>query len=58
MAPRVESEARIAREVLKVFAGRFSCDAHLDVMFLSQEQESDLRRVCSPFYEAGVPRLR
>jgi hypothetical protein len=33
-----------------VFATQFSRSAQLDVIFVSPEQEADLRRVCKPFY--------
>jgi hypothetical protein len=28
-------------------------DAHLDIVFIREEQERDLRKVCRPFYEAA-----
>jgi hypothetical protein len=50
LAPLTSNDSAIAQHVGKVFASQFSRDAHLDVIFVSPEQEADLRRVCKPFY--------
>lgn len=34
------------------FAELFNRETHLDIIFLSLEQEEDLKTVCRPFYEA------
>ena len=36
-----------------IFAGRFRSDAHLDIIFIRDEQERQLKRVCTAFYVAG-----
>jgi hypothetical protein len=47
----VESSA-IVDEVGQVFSLLFSEDNYLDVLFVSDDQEPDLMRVCRPFYES------
>lgn len=37
-----------------VFAGLFHTSQSLDTIFLSRIQESDLRRVCRPFYRSDL----
>lgn len=50
VAPAVSNAEAVVQHIGKVFADQFSRDAHLDVIFVNDEQEADLRRVCSPFY--------
>ena len=50
LVPSTAKDATIARHVGKVFVAQFSRNAHLDVIFVDAEQETDLRRVCKPFY--------
>lgn len=50
LAPPSKQAALIVRRVAEVFSNLFSRDAHLDVIFVSDEQELDLRRVCTPFF--------
>ena len=33
---------------------RFANDAVIDVLFITEEQDADVRRVCRPFYSAAV----
>lgn len=51
LAPITGRDGAIVQAVGKVFAEQFSRETHLDIVFVSQDQEDDLRRVCSPFYE-------
>ena len=44
-----EDEAIVSR-IGDIFSRMFPKDAMLDIVFLSAEQEADLRRVCQPFY--------
>jgi hypothetical protein len=37
-----------------VFASLFSSEEHLDILFLSDEQEKNLLMVCRAFYESGI----
>ncbi len=39
----------------EIFGRTFPKDAVLDVVFLSPEQEAELRRVCEPFYSRLTP---
>jgi hypothetical protein len=50
LTPSTTKDAAIVQHVGKVFAAQFSRDAHLDVVFVDGEQETDLQRVCRPFY--------
>jgi hypothetical protein len=45
----------LVREIGAVFAGIFVRQEHLDVMFLSETQESALTSVCAPFYVVSTP---
>lgn len=38
----------------EIFRRRFASDIALDVLFLTAEQETDIARVCRPFYSAVV----
>lgn len=44
----------ILEEAHREFAALFAADAFLDMFFVSAEQESDVARVCSPFYDRAV----
>ena len=43
----------IAEVVGEAFGSIFGAHEHLDVLFVSENQESALRRVCRPFYSAS-----
>ena len=43
--------ARLKERVGRLFAGFFRPDAFLDIVFLSPDQEADIDKVCSAFYE-------
>ena len=45
------NERDLAREIGAVFAAIFNRRAHLDVVFLSQDQHAAISRVCRAFYE-------
>jgi hypothetical protein len=36
----------------QIFTDTFSRDQHLDILFIRDDQEEELKRVCRPFYEA------
>lgn len=36
-----------------VFASVFNSKEHLDIIFLNDQQEKDLLKVCQPFFEMG-----
>ncbi|MBL8629441.1 MAG: hypothetical protein JNM81_07425 [Rhodospirillaceae bacterium] len=44
-----ESEIDLVSDVSKIFASIFSSENSLDVIFLTDEQELDLKLVCRPF---------
>ena len=44
------AQATVVRDAAAVFAELFSVDQHLDVVFVSAEDERRLTRVCNPFF--------
>jgi len=46
------SSRRLARQVHTVFASQFGSDQHLDIIFLADDQETDVAKVSKPFYQA------
>ncbi len=40
----------LAEKIGGIFGMIFNAHEHLDIMFLSDEQESELAKVCSPFF--------
>ena len=51
-APK-KDDPKLVREVGEVFHRMFGRDQFLDMMFLTQQAELDLRKVCPPFYTKG-----
>ena len=50
---RAEKEDEsLVRVIGALFASIFSRDEHLDVLFLNENQESELARVCAPFFDS------
>lgn len=47
------SDQGLVRALCEVFSRLFRTDTHLDVMFLSTEQEIEVKRVCQPFYKVS-----
>ena len=43
-------DEQLAAQIGRIFASLFDASAHLDVIFLSDEQETDIRTVCPAFY--------
>jgi len=41
----------ITTSIARIFATLFSTHEHLDVLFLSEDQEISLSKVCHPFYQ-------
>ena len=39
------------KEAGEIFSAQFGAQEHLDIVFLRKEQEADIRKICSPFYE-------
>jgi hypothetical protein len=50
ISPVRASSRALLDEVELVFAAQFAADAHLDVLFVDAQQESELRQVCSAFF--------
>jgi hypothetical protein len=53
---RMNNPAReqLARRLSIVFSKTFSQHEHLDIVFLTDDQELALEKVCSPFYNLGL----
>jgi hypothetical protein len=47
-------DSQLAEVIGEVFASIFGAHEHLDVLFVSEDQEAALRRVCRPFYAAAL----
>lgn len=43
----------IVEKVGSIFAFIFNAKEHLDIMFLTDEQEAELTKACKPFFEQG-----
>src|ERR1035437_311446 len=43
----------LQKRLAEVFTDTFSRDQHLDILFIREDQEQELQRVCRPFYEAA-----
>ena len=44
----------VAQQVSQVFASIFAKDQHLDVVWITPEQETALAKVCRPFYKVDA----
>ena len=49
---RTASDKIVCEKVGRVFASMFSQHEHLDIIFISDTKESELDRLCKPFYTA------
>ena len=43
---------KLARDIASVFRRMFGSHEHLDILFLSSSQETELRKVCCPFFSS------
>jgi hypothetical protein len=48
-----DDDPRLVKELSEPFRQTFNNSQALDIMFLRPEQETEVRRVCRPFYEAA-----
>jgi len=46
-----EDDPALRKEIGNIFAGLFGAHEHLDVLFLRDEQVTEIRSVCNAFYE-------
>ena len=44
--------AGAVRRLANTFSALFGSDEHLDIMFLSEDSERELKKVCRPFFQA------
>src|SRR5437870_4855273 len=44
----------IVREVSSIFSAMFGGHEHLDIMFLSHEQETEILNICRPFFNLAT----
>lgn len=49
-----EPNHRLTEEIGKIFASMFGGHEHLDIIFLDDQQESELAKVCSPFFDNAM----
>jgi len=49
LVPSSRDDREIVQAVNRVFASLFSSGQHLDVVFIDEQEEADLRRVCPSF---------
>ena len=54
MCGKTGHERLLAKQVGQVFGSLFSNHEHLDVIWLKQDQEVELARVCSAFYNVDA----
>lgn len=45
-----EREKVLLAEIGKIFSKLFNSDTHMDMLFLKDGQENELKNVCKPFY--------
>ncbi|HXY99644.1 MAG TPA: enhanced serine sensitivity protein SseB C-terminal domain-containing protein [Stellaceae bacterium] len=50
---RSGSQQEVVNYVGAAFSGLFNAKEHLDVIFLNEEEEAQLKRVCRPFFIRG-----
>ena len=50
---RGQESARLAQVISAKFAALFGRDVHLDIIFLNESQEDELRPLCRPFFGAA-----
>jgi hypothetical protein len=48
----ISDDAKLKKAIGEVFAQKFGRHEHLDVIFVREDQEDDLSKVCRPFYVA------
>jgi hypothetical protein len=49
-----EANEALVRNLGSVFSSMFGRDQNLDILFLSESQERELSKVCTPFVEYGM----
>ena len=49
-----ESQVGVAAQIGNVFGSMFSSKEHMDIIFLDREQEFNVSKVCSPFFQREV----
>jgi glycosyltransferase A (GT-A) superfamily protein (DUF2064 family) len=46
-----DDDSGLRKAIGDIFAAKFNQQAHLDTIFIRNEQEEEIKRVCRPFYE-------
>ena len=49
----IGADQQLRKRLAEIFAEIFRADEHLDILFLREDQEIELRKVCKTFYEQG-----
>ncbi len=47
---RFKTDSGLVKKVGRIFASMFGQHEHMDILFLSDDQESELAKVCPPFF--------
>jgi hypothetical protein len=45
---------KVAGQMGKTFAALFNTKTHLDIMFLDDERDAEIRKACMPFYDRAM----
>ena len=45
---------KVAGQMGKTFAALFNTKTHLDIMFLDDERDAEIRKACRPFYDRNT----
>jgi argonaute-like protein implicated in RNA metabolism and viral defense len=45
-----EDEKSLVSKICEIFTRQFSNKVHMDILFLKEEKEEQLKKVCKPFY--------
>ena len=51
--PDCGDDPALVKEIGEVFAVIFRTEEHLDILFIRDDQEAELKQVCEPFYAVG-----
>lgn len=46
-------DKRLGKRLGQIFTEMFRRDEHLDTLFMGEDQEAELKKVCAAFYERG-----
>jgi len=47
----IEVDQQLQEKLAQIFAEVFRADQHLDILFVREDQEMQLQKICKPFYQ-------